>query len=316
MTRPDVLGLEALPLALGTNTFGWTADEATAFRILDAFHDAGGRLVDTADNYSIWAEGNDGSESETIIGRWLAASGRRDDMVVATKVSRHPDFRGLSRASILGGVEVSLRRLQTDRIDVYYAHYDDPGTPVEESVAAFQELREAGKIRHVGLSNYGGARLAEWIRVSREHGWEPPVSLQPHYNLVHRQPYERELAPIVAAENLAVIPYFGLASGFLSGKFRTADDVERSDRKIFTAQYLSPESQAVLDVLDTASRELGIPVPTIALAWLRSRPFVAAPLVSARAVAQLPDLLAAATTELGVDVLARLDAVSARVDLP
>jgi aryl-alcohol dehydrogenase (NADP+) len=314
MARIGASDIDVLPLALGTNPFGWTADEPTSFALLDAFTEAGGQLLDTADNYSIWADGNDGSESETIIGRWMAARRNRDDVVIATKVSRHPDFRGLGRASILGGVEVSLRRLGTDRIDIYFAHYDDPATPVEESAAAFRELQESGKIRHVGLSNYGAARLAEWIEVARRHGWPLPIALEPHYNLVRRQPFERELAPIAREAGIGVLPYFGLASGFLAGTYRTAADVQRSDRsRRFTAQYLSPPALAVLETLDRIATEHGVAMPTVALAWLRRRPGVVAPIASARTIEQLPPLLAAATFELDPASTALLDRVSAEV---
>jgi aryl-alcohol dehydrogenase (NADP+) len=309
----DVFPREIFPLALGTNTFGWTADEATSFEVLDAFAASGGQLIDTADNYSIWAEGNDGGESETIIGRWLASRRTRDSVLVSTKVSRHPEFKGLGHDAITRGVEASLRRLQTDYIDIYYAHYDDPETPVEQSATTFRELQLAGKIRHVGLSNYGRTRLEEWIRVARANDWPLPVALQPHYNLLRRQPYERELAPVVAGAGIGVVPYFGLASGFLSGKFRTAADIERSDRKQFTAQYFSPEAIAVVETLDDIARAHGVQIPTVAIAWLRSRPQVLAPLTGARSVEQLDALIAAATFDLDPESAARLDAVSAKV---
>lgn len=313
MTRLGNSDLNVFPLALGANTLGWTADEGTSFAILDAFVEAGGNLIDTADNYSIWAEGNVGGESEIIIGRWLASRDLRDDVLIATKVSRHPDFLGLGRASISGGVEESLRRLGVDRIDVYYAHYDDPATPVEESAATFHELQQQGKIGHVGLSNYTAKRLEEWISVARAHGWELPVAFQPHYNLVHRQPYERELAPIVQAAQIGVVPYFGLASGLLSGKYGSAEEVNRSDRRVFTEKYSSPESFAVVDVLHEIAREQNVAVPTVALAWLRDAPGVVAPLASVRTADQLPALTAIGRFSLDADSRARLDSVSSRV---
>jgi aryl-alcohol dehydrogenase (NADP+) len=313
MTTSNDSNLNLFPLALGTNTFGWTADEAASFEVLDAFVAAGGQLIDTADNYSIWADGNRGGESETIIGRWLADRRARESVVLATKVSRHPDFKGLGHDAVVRGLDASLHRMRTDYIDIYYAHYDDPDTTVEESASVFRELQVAGKIRHVGLSNYARPRLEEWIRIARSNGWPLPVALQPHYNLLRRQPYERELAPVVAAAGIGVVPYFGLASGFLSGKYRTAADIQRSDRSRFTAQYFSPEAIAVVEALDDIARAHQVEIPTVAIAWLRTRPNVLAPLAGARSAEQLVALLAAATFQLDTQSSARLDSVSAMV---
>ncbi len=314
MTRLGSTDLDVFPLALGGNTFGWTSDEDTSLAVLDAFVAGGGNFVDTADNYSIWADGNTGGESELIIGRWLAARGNRDSVVVATKVSRHPDFRGLGRRAILGGVDASLARLQTDYIDLYYAHYDDPGTPVEESAGAFHELQVAGKIRHVALSNYSGERLQEWVTVVRDNGWPLPAVYQPHYNLVHREPFESDQAPVAAAAGMSIVPYFALASGFLSGKYRTADDLQRTDRsRRFVAQYGSEQALAVVQTLEAVAAEAGVAPATVAISWLRGRSGVAAPIASARTLEQLPALLASATFELSAEARAALDAVSATV---
>ena len=314
MNRLGASDLSIFPLVLGGNTFGWTSDEETSVDVLDAFVAGGGTMIDTADNYSIWADGNSGGESESIIGRWVASRRNRDSVVIATKVSRHPDFRGLSRAAIIGGVDASLRRLQSDYIDVYYAHYDDPTVTPEESAAVFHDLQLAGKIRHVGLSNYPGNRLEQWLVAARENGWSLPVVYQPHYNLVHRQPFERDQAPVAAAAGLSVMPYFALASGFLSGKYRSAADLHSTDRgRRFAAQYGSPEAIATLETLDAVASDANVSLPTAAISWLRGRPGVAAPIASARILHQLPDLLAGATFELSDESRAALDAVSASI---
>jgi aryl-alcohol dehydrogenase-like predicted oxidoreductase len=312
MTRLGSTDLDVFPLALGGNTFGWTSDEATSMAVLDAFVAGGGNLIDTADNYSIWAEGNVGGESELIIGRWIASRRNRDSVIVATKVSRHPDFRGLSRRAILGGIDASLKRLQTDHIDLYYAHYDDPGTPVEESAATFRELQVSGKIRQIALSNYTGERLQEWVTVATRNGWPLPAVFQPHYNLVHREPFESDQAPVAAAAGMSIVPYFALASGFLSGKYRTNADLQSTDRsRRFAAQYGSEQAIATVQALEAVAVEAGVSLPTVAISWLRGRPGVAAPIASARTLEQLPALLASATFTLSTEARAALDAVSA-----
>jgi aryl-alcohol dehydrogenase-like predicted oxidoreductase len=310
MELPNGRSTDAFPVVLGGNTFGWTSDESTSFAVLDAFLAAGGDLVDTADAYSAWVPGNRGGESETIIGAWLARSSDHR-LRVATKVSRHPDFTGLARGTVLAAADASLRRLGSERIDVYFAHYDDPSTPLVETVGAFRDLQLAGKIDEIGLSTYTGDRITEWIAIADRQGWPRPTYLQPHYNLVHREPYESTLAPVAAEFDLTVIPYFALASGFLSGKYRTAGDVQGSARERFAAPYFSPAGLAVLDVLDRIAGDRGIAVPTVALAWLRSRPQVLGPIVSARTVDQLPAVLA--VTDLTATELAALDEVSAAV---
>jgi aryl-alcohol dehydrogenase-like predicted oxidoreductase len=216
--------LDVFPLRLGGNTFGWTSDSETSFAVLDAYVAGGGNFIDTADSYSAWVPGHEGGESETIIGEWTKARGSRDSVVIATKVSRHPQFRGLSAKNVAAAADASLRRLGTDYIDLYYAHYDDPDVPVAEAAGAFRTLQVAGKIRQVGLSNYTTPRLREWISVAEDNGWPAPVALQPLYSLMERTAYENELPSVVAEFYLGVMPYYSLASGFLAGKYRTATD--------------------------------------------------------------------------------------------
>ncbi|GGO86636.1 aldo/keto reductase [Wenjunlia tyrosinilytica] len=310
MNRIGTSDLEVFPLSLGGNVFGWTADEAQSFAILDAYAAAGGNFVDTADAYSAWAPGNSGGESEEIIGRWLAARGNRDDIVVATKVGGHPKLRGLAPATIKKGVEGSLRRLGVDHIDLYYAHYDDPGTPVEETLRAFNDLVTEGKVRCIGASNFTGARLSESLAVSEREGLARYVAVQPHYNLVFREEYERGLRDVAAANGLSAAPYYGLASGFLTGKYRTDTDVD-SARAGGAAKYLdSDRGRRVLAALDEVAAEHGVAVGTVALAWLRSQPTVAAPIASARTADQLPPLLASVDLELAKEDLRRLEAAS------
>jgi aryl-alcohol dehydrogenase-like predicted oxidoreductase len=302
--------LDVFPLGLGGNTFGWTSDKETSFAVLDGYVAGGGNFVDTADSYSAWVPGHEGGESETIIGEWTRARGNRDAVVIATKVDRHPKFRGLSAKNVAAGAEASLRRLGTDRIDLYYVHYDDPDVPVEEAAGAFRALQVAGKIRQVGLSNYTAPRLREWISAARAEGWPPPVALQPHYNLLEREPYESELAPAVAEFGLGVMPYYSLAAGFLAGKYRTAADNAGTARQPGAARYLTPTGLAVLAAMDKISADRGAELASIALAWLLTRPGIVAPLASARVVGQLGALLAATTLELTPDEIMSLDVAS------
>jgi len=246
--------LDVFPIALGANTFGWTADRDVAFEILDAFTAGGGSLVDTADVYSAWAPGNSGGESETIIGEWIAARGGRDRLVVATKVSNHPEYRGLSAENIAAACEQSLRRLQTDHIDLYFAHFDDPETPLEETIRAFAGLVERGLVRYVGLSNYTPARISEWIETAGRLGVAQPIALQPHYNLLNRQPFESEVQPLAAEHGLGVLPYFGLAAGFLTGKYRSAQDAEGVARGSMIASYLNETGFAVAEEVRSRRR--------------------------------------------------------------
>jgi len=311
MTTIGTSDLDVFPLALGGNTFGWTSDEQTSHAVLDAFAASGGNFVDTADGYSSWVPGNSGGESETIIGSWFAARGNRDSVVLGTKVSQHPDFQGLGGANVIAAADASLTRLGTDYIDLYYAHFDDASTPLEETASAFNDLVVAGKVRNVALSNYTAERVAEWFRIAEENGFALPVALQPHYNLVHREPFESEFGAIVAEKRLGVVPYYALASGFLTGKYRSADDQGKSPRGQGAGAYLNDYGLGVLAALDTVASAHGVPVASVALAWLRSRPGVVAPLASARTTEQLPDLVASATLELTADETAALDAASA-----
>jgi aryl-alcohol dehydrogenase-like predicted oxidoreductase len=302
--------LDVFPLGLGGNTFGWTSDKDTSFAVLDAYAAGGGNFIDTADSYSAWAPGNAGGESETIIGEWMAARGNRDSVIVATKVSSHPKYRGLARANVLAAADESLARLRTDRIDLYYAHYDDPNVPVAEAAGAFSELQRAGKIRHVGLSNYTAPRLREWLAVAAAEGFAPPVALQPLYNLVERTAYETAIAPVAAEFGLGVLPYSALASGFLSGKYRSATDHAGAPRQKGATRYLASGGLAVLAALDAVAADRGVAPSTVALAWLRTRPQVAAPLASARTVDQLAPLLASASLDLTTDEVEALDKAS------
>ena len=311
MTAIGSSDLHVFPLGLGGNTFGWTSDQETSFAVLDAYVAGGGNFIDTSDSYSAWAPGNSGGESETIIGEWAKARGDRDSLVIATKVSSHPRFRGLSAKNVRAAADASLARLQTDHIDLYYAHYDDPDVPVAEAAGAFHELQQAGKIRYVGLSNYTAPRLREWFATAKAAGFAPPVALQPHYNLVERTRYETELAPVAAEFGLGVLPYYALASGFLAGKYRSASDHADAARQKGATRYLTPTGLAVLAALDEISASRGVSQATVAIAWLRTRPGVAAPLASASRVDQLGALLAAATLDLTAGDIEALDAASA-----
>jgi aryl-alcohol dehydrogenase-like predicted oxidoreductase len=303
--------LDVFPLGLGGNTFGWTSDKETSFAVLDAYVAGGGNFIDSADSYSAWVPGNSGGESETIIGEWTAVRGNRDSVVIATKVDRHPQFRGLARANVLAAADASLARLRTDYIDLYYVHYDDPDVPVAEAAGVFSELQKAGKIRYVGLSNYTGPRLREWFEVAAAEGFAAPVALQPHYNLVERAAYETSLAPVVAEFGLGVVPYYALASGFLAGKYRSASDHAGAARQPGASRYLTPTGLAVLSALDSVAADHGVAPATVALAWLRTRPNVVAPLASARTADQLGALLASATLDLTAAEIKALDTASA-----
>ncbi|WGW11607.1 aldo/keto reductase [Saxibacter everestensis] len=313
MTRLGGSDLDIFPLALGGNPFGWTADPVTSHGILDAFVAGGGNFIDTADVYSAWVDGNSGGESESIIGDWFAARGRRDDVILGTKVSAHPQFRGLGAGNIQAAADASLARLKTDYIDVYYAHFDDQDTPLTETVAAFQNLVSAGKIRYVALSNYSAERIDEWISIARGNGFDLPVALQPNYNLVNRAEFESTLRPVAEKHNLGVVPYYALASGFLTGKYRTADDLEGSARKSGAAAYLNEQGLRVVDELAEIAAGHSVELATVALAWLRAQSTIAAPLASVSKVDQLDAILASATLELTDEELGRLDQLSAEL---
>ncbi len=274
--------LDVFPLGLGGNTFGWTSDSETSFAVLDGFVAGGGNFIDTADSYSAWAPGHVGGESETIIGEWTKARGNRDSLIIATKVSRHPRFRGLSARNVAAAADASLQRLATDYIDLYYVHYDDPDVPVEEAAGAFRALQVAGKIRQAGLSNYAAPRLREWMSVAEANGWPLPVALQPHYNLVEREAYESELAPVAAEFGLGVMPYYSLASGFLAGKYRSSTDNAGAARQPGAARYLTPTGLAVLAAMDKISAERGVELAALARRLLRPAPDESPPVPSAR----------------------------------
>jgi aryl-alcohol dehydrogenase-like predicted oxidoreductase len=303
--------LEVFPLALGGNVFGWTADETQSFEVLDAYAAAGGNFLDTADAYSAWVDGNEGGESETIIGNWLKARGNRDDIVVATKVSQHPQYSGLSGANIKAAADASLRRLGTDHIDLYFTHFDQPEVPVEEIIGALDELVTAGKVRYIAASNISPERLQDSLDHSDREGLAKYVAIQPHYNLVSRDTYEGPRRDIASRTGLAAVPYYALASGFLTGKYRAGTAVD-SPRAQGAVRHLESErGRKVLAALDAVATARGAEVATVALAWLAARPTVAAPIASARTVDQLPPLLAVAELELTEAEIASLTEASA-----
>ena len=304
--------LEIAPLVFGGNVFGWSADEARSFALLDAFVDAGFNLIDTADVYSAWVPGNQGGESETIIGRWLRQSGKRQQVLIATKVAKWDRHPGLSPINIRAAVEASLQRLQTDHIDLYQAHEDDAGVPLHDTLGAFSRLIEEGKVRVIGASNYRADRLAEALKVSAEHRLPRYESLQPEYNLLDRQGYEAELEPLIRREDIGVISYYSLASGFLSGKYRSEADLAKSAaRGEGVRKYLDPRGLQVLAALDqVASRHQASPAQ-VALAWLIARPGLTAPIASATSTDQLGDLLAATRLQLDDGDIEALDLAAA-----
>ncbi|MGC9500638.1 aldo/keto reductase [Streptomyces sp. WG7] len=303
--------LEVFPLALGGNVFGWTADRDRSFAVLDAYTAAGGNFLDTADSYSAWVDGNTGGESETLIGEWLASRGNRGDVVLATKVSQHPEYPGLTAANIKAAADASLRRLRTDHIDLYYTHFDKPEVPVEEIIGALDELVRAGKVRHIAASNISAERLAESLAFSDREGLARYVALQPHYNLVSRDTYEGEPRDLAERAGLAAVPYYALASGFLTGKYRPGADVD-SPRAGGAAKHLETErGRRVLAALDEIAEAHDAPVATVALAWLAAQPTVAAPIASARTVEQLPALLGVAELSLTEDEAGKLTEASA-----
>ncbi|GCB47981.1 L-fuco-beta-pyranose dehydrogenase [Streptomyces sp. NL15-2K] len=303
--------LEVFPLSLGGNVFGWTADEAASFAVLDAYTAAGGNFVDTADSYSAWVDGNEGGESETVLGKWVKARGNRADVVIATKVSQHPEYRGLSAANIKAAADASLRRLDTDYIDLYYTHFDQPDVPVEEIIGALDELVRSGKVRHIAASNISAERLEASLAFSDREGLARYVALQPHYNLVSRDPYESDLRDLAERAGLAAVPYYALASGFLTGKYRPGTTVD-SPRAEGAGKYLETErGQKVLAALDEIAQAHDVPVATVALAWLAAQPTVAAPIASARTVEQLPALVGVADLNLTETEIARLTEASA-----
>ena len=313
MAKLRGIDAEIFPLVLGGNTFGWTSDESVSDQVLDAYTEAGGNLIDTADVYSAWAPGHSGGESEIVLGRWLAKNGNRNKVLVATKVSQHPQYSGLSAKNIEAAADASLLRLGLDVIDLYYAHFDDSSTPLEETAAAFDKLVKEGKVRAIGLSNYTPDRIREWFSIARKEGLTLPVALEPQYNLVYRKDYENGLMPVAKDEDLAVFPYFSLASGFLTGKYRTMDDLKGKQREGMVKDFFTQEGLDVVAAMDGIAKAHGVELATVALAWLNHRPGIAAPIASARTPEQLPALLAAAHLELSDQDMQTLDQVSDKV---
>ncbi len=303
-------GLHISPLMLGGNVFGWTIDEATSFAVLDAFVANGGNAIDTADGYSVWVPGHVGGESETIIGKWLRRRGRRDDIIIATKVGWevNADNKGLKKDYIRRAVEGSLQRLGTDYIDLYQSHKDDPTTPVEETLEAYAQLVKAGKVRAIGASNFTAERLRESLDASTRHGFPRYETLQNLYNLYDRADFEQHLAPLLLRENISAIPYYGLAAGFLTGKYRSEADLQKSARGAGVGQkYLNAKGLALLTTLDAvADRQQATPAQ-VALAWLMQAPAVTAPIASATSVGQVTELLEATELRLTAEDVETLE---------
>ncbi len=305
--------LEVSALALGTNVFGWTVDEHTAFTILDVYVDAGGNLIDTADTYSRWVAGNRGGESEGIIGKWLRRSGKRSKVVIATKVGSEmgPDKKGLSRDYILREVEASLQRLQTDYIDLYQSHKDDPNTPIEDTLDAYAQLIAQGKVRSIGASNFSAERLARAVQIGEERGLPRYVSLQPRYNLYDRAEYEQSLEPVCREQGLGVITYYSLASGFLTGKYRSTEDLSKSIRGQGITIYLNRRGFRILDALSRVAEQYCSSPAAVALAWLMTRPGVTAPIASVTGIGQLRELIAGTLLDIDAASLDELTKASA-----
>ena len=306
-------GLEVSPICLGGNVFGWTADEPASFAILDAFVDAGFNFVDTADVYSRWVPGHHGGESETVLGNWFQRSGNRKKVILATKVGIElaPDKKGLSKSYILREVEDSLQRLQTDYIDLYQSHKDDESVPLEETLEAYDQLIKQGKVRAIGASNYSAERLAEALKVGKQQGLPRYECLQPHYNLYERAAYEKDLEPLCLKEGIGVIPYFALASGFLTGKYRSESDLSKGPRGQMVKKYLEPHGFRILAALDEVAAQLHSTPGKVAIAWLIARPSITAPIASATSVEQLKELVDAANLQLDADSIQTLNEASA-----
>ncbi len=305
--------IEVVPLAFGGNVFGWTADEQTSFSLLDKFVDAGLNLVDTADVYSRWVPGHTGGESETIIGNWIKAGGQRDKLVIATKVGKDMgDGKiGLRKDYIKRAVEASLQRLQTDYIDLYQSHDDDQGTPLEETLAAYGDLVQQGKVRLIGASNYTADRLEQARQISRAHGYPLYQTLQPEYNLYARAYFENNLEQYCLKEKIGVINYYSLASGFLSGKYRSDKDLGKSARGGKVQSYLNPRGLRILDALDAVAQRYDSTPASVALAWLIARPSITAPIASATTLSQMDALIAATQLSLDGAAISQLDEASA-----
>ncbi len=307
-------GLEIVPLMFGGNVFGWTADEVTSFRLLDVYVDRGFDAIDTANVYSVWVPGHQGGESETILGKWFARSGKRHKIMLATKVGfkMGDGSQGLGKQYILRAVEESLKRLQTDVIDLYQSHTDDGTTPFEETLSAYDELLKAGKVRAIGASNYTGARLTEAEHTAQAKALPVYTTLQPEYNLYAREKYETDLAPVAARYGLGVIPYFSLASGFLTGKYQSLEDTKSAKRGSRVERYFDDRGKRILAALKQVSEETGAQQASVALAWLMAQPTVTAPIASATSVEQMEALFAAVDLTLTQEQLKRLTDASAQ----
>lgn len=305
-------GLEVSPLAFGGNVFGWTADETTSFKLLDRFVDEGFNFIDTADMYSKWVPGNKGGESETIIGKWLKKTGKRDKVVVATKLGMEmaPDKKGLSPAYIKSAVEDSLKRLQTDYIDLYQSHTDDAATPLADTLGAYEKLIRAGKVRVIGASNYSAERFEEALAVSKKNSLPRYESMQPNYNLIDRSDFEAKMQDVCVKNAVGVISYFSLASGFLTGKYRSEADLSKGPRGQMVKKYLNDKGFKVLAALDSVAKETSSTPGRVALAWVLAQPSIAAPIASATTLPQLDDLFAATRLKLGAASLRQLDEAS------
>lgn len=309
MTTLGSSSLDVFPLALGANPFGWTSDESTSHEVLDTFVDGGGNLIDTADSYG------DGA-SESILGTWFERSGRRDDVVLATKISRKSDRRGLAPATIRAAVEESLERLRTDRIDLLWAHYDDADTPLADTLAVLDELVQAGSVVELGISNYEPARITEWLEIAEREGYRKPVALQPEYSLLRRHDFEAERRSLAVEHDLAVLPYWGLASGLLTGKYASVADIKSapdSRRGGIAERYASPEAFEVVALVQEIAAVHDVEAGTVALSWLLGRDGVTAPIASVSKVSQLPSLLAVPELHLSAEETQRLTAASATV---
>jgi aryl-alcohol dehydrogenase-like predicted oxidoreductase len=302
-------GIKVAPFCFGGNVFGWTIDEPTSFKLLDAFVDSGLDFIDTADVYSAWAHNGVGGQSETIIGNWLKNRGKRDDVIIATKVGKPmgEGKKGLSAKYINQAVEDSLNRLQTDYIDLYQSHDDDQNTPLEETLETYDQLIKAGKVRAIGASNYMGARLQEALKVSKDHGFAAYQTLQPEYNLYERAGYEQDLEPVILENNIGVITYFSLASGFLTGKYRSEDDLNKSKRGAGIKKYLNDRGHSILNALDQVASQYNATPAAVSLAWLIARPGITAPIASATSVEQLSEITKAVELNLSAESTELLD---------
>ncbi len=311
-------GIKVRPFAFGGNVFGWTIDEKESFKVLDGFVDAGLDFIDTADVYSSWAPGNKGGESETIIGNWLKKSGKRDKIIIATKVGKPmgEGKKGLSRKYITGAVQDSLKRLQTDYIDLYQSHDNDKDTPLLETMETFNDLIKQGKVKTIGASNFSAARLKEALQVSKDNGLAAYQCLQPEYNLYAREHYEKELEPICRERNIGVLSYYSLASGFLTGKYRSEHDLSQSSRGQGVKKMLNPRGYKILAALDKVATEHDATPASVALAWVMARPGITAPIASATSIKQLDELVRATLLKLNSDAIDLLNSASSYLSEP